>query len=173
MWAQPTYSEVKVKKIILGLATLSTVSAFAGITGLPSEDPIVKNLRTRFEQAKSPTSEDLLNKTFVCKVRRATKGDFSSDNSNLSFLAHDGMYIQASQSKKTNNMLMVDNGKEVIGVTAFDNYVGYEAIRVTENGDLISEWSVTKDRPSEQLAPLADAGEGTAVISYTVCVEKR
>jgi len=71
-------------------------------------------------------------------------------------------------------MLMVDNGKEIIGVTKFGSYVGYDAIRVSDNGDLLTEWSVRvrKDKPEEQLAPIADAGEGTVVISYGVCVVK-
>ena len=161
------------REIILGLIALSSVTAFAGIKGLPSEDPIVKNLRTKFEKAKSPNAENVLNKTFTCKGRIATKGNFDSDmDQEKSFRTHDGMYVQVSTGTKSDAMLMVDNGKEIIGVTKFGSYVGYEALRVAENGDLLSEWSVTKDKPEEQLAPIAEAGEGTAVISYGVCVIK-
>ncbi len=161
------------KNIILGLITLTSVSAFASMKGLPSEDPIIKNLRTRFEKAKSPKAEDLLNKSFSCNGRKATKGDFSSDLSiEKSFQSHDGMYIQISSGTKSDALLMVDNGKEIIGVTKFGAYVGYEALRITENGDLLTEWSVTKDKPEEQLEPIAESGEGTAVISYGVCVVK-
>lgn len=36
------------KKLLFGLLALTTITSFAGMKGLPSEDPIVKSLRSRF-----------------------------------------------------------------------------------------------------------------------------
>lgn len=69
-------------------------------------------------------------------------------------------------------LFMIDNGKEVIGVENVGDSVSYEAIRVSENGDLLLEMSITKTKPEQVLLPIADAGEGTAVYGYRVCVPK-
>lgn len=159
------------KKIFTALLVLSAFSAFAGTKGLPSEDPVVKSLRTRFLKSVSPTAADLLKKNFHCRGSSAIKGDFQSTlEFKTSFESHDGMFLQDFSSSKR-PVLMADNGKEVLGVIS-DKPLVFEAIRATAKGDLIIEWSKLSKSVLDVEA-IADIGESTMIFAYFVCVPEK
>lgn len=138
----------------------------AGVHGLPDEDPVVKNLRTRFTQAHSPTADDLLNKEFDCKIFLSIKSNFSRYTETISFKRFDGLYISDS------DMALVDNGDELIGVGKFEHLIYYKAYRISKNNEILIEGS-SPTKYSVHLIPIADTGNSKAdVYMYGVCIQK-
>jgi hypothetical protein len=55
------------KKLLVAMLALTSFSVCASVLGTPDEDPIVANLRTRFERGTEPNPDYLLRNTFKCK----------------------------------------------------------------------------------------------------------
>lgn len=64
------------KKLLVAMLALTSFSVCASVLGTPDEDPIVANLRTRFEMGTEPNPDYLLRNTFKCKEMMARRGDF-------------------------------------------------------------------------------------------------
>jgi len=158
------------KKTLFALLSFYTLSVLADVTGLPSEDPVVKSLRERFETARAPQEAELLGRSFTCKEMAAKKGIFTkiSYRENLTFSQFDGFLVSHQGDSKMNGRYMVNNGSELIGSTSAPQYMSY---RMDDNGFLIGEWTggrsvdttlepVTRNLPANQ-----------RVVSYKICVQ--
>lgn len=158
------------KTLLLSLTLLLSFSSFAGVEGLPDEDPIVKNLRDRFEKARTPKAKDILGKTFSCKSMSAMKGYFKKYDikSKLSFEAFDGFYIVSYPGIKMDQHYLVDTGSELLGNTDEPQYDSY---RIDENGYLLNEWTGSY-YPDMTILPPITRGipEDQMVVSYGICV---
>ena len=65
------------KKLLFGLLVLVDLKAFAGIKGLPSQDPVVSMLRKKFELSVQPSIKELhFGKSWNCKEFYAFKDSF-------------------------------------------------------------------------------------------------
>lgn len=154
------------KFLILSSILFSSLSVHAHIPGTPDEDPIVANLRQRFEQGVEPSSELLLTTEFKCMEMVARRKNFSKIDyvSLLKFENFDGFIIAKQNNTSMNSILYTFNGRELIGVSATGK--NYDAYRVDQKGYLISEYTGTDK--SAELKPIS-AGLGL-VHSYTLCV---
>jgi hypothetical protein len=157
------------KKSLIALLTLTTLSAFADVSGLPSEDPVVKSLRERFETARAPLDSELLGKSFKCKEMKATKGDFAkySFSENLIFSQFDGLLVSHQQDSKMNGQHLVNSGAELIGSTGRPQFMSY---RMDENGFLIGEWTGAKSDKAILEPITRGLPESQRVVSYKICV---
>jgi hypothetical protein len=160
------------KKLLIGLLTLTSLSSFAGVLGIPDEDPIVANLRTRFREGVEPKAGYLLKHAFKCKEMAATRGDFSKKDYpyELRFEEFDGFLIAVQASTNMDKILYIFNGKELIGSNKFSDVVVYDAYRVDSKGFLISEYSSVNERSNAELAPISFS-KGK-VQTYTLCIPK-
>lgn len=159
------------KKIVISILALSSFSILAADLGLPSEDPIVKNLRDRFEQAKAPSEDEILGKSFRCKEISAKKGDFSKSTfpDDLTFSQFDGFFVVHQNNSKMNGHMLVNNGKELIGSTRTPQYMSF---RIDDKQNLIAEWTSLKNE-RVLLDPITRGlSEDQKVVSYKICVSK-
>ncbi len=159
------------KKLLVVLLTLASISASAEVPGTPDEDPIVANLSSRFEKGIEPKAEYLLQHTFKCKEMVARRGDFTKIDyhADLTFEEFDG-FMTAIQDSVMNQVLYTFNGSELIGSTKASVGIVYDAYRVDAKGFLISEFSLNNNVTTAELAPISFS-KGK-VQSYTLCVPK-
>jgi hypothetical protein len=162
------------KKLLIGLLTLTSLSSFAGFLGTPDEDPVVANLRLRFEKGIEPKAEYLLQHVFKCKEMIARRGQFDkkSYRSDLRFEEFDGFLTAVQENTRMDNILYTFNGTELIGSdkSSSGEVVVYDAYRVDSKGFLISEFSAVSRSTSAELSPISFS-KGK-VQSYTLCVPK-
>ena len=158
------------KKKLIALLALSSLTSFAGVSGLPSEDPVVKSLRDRFETARAPQEAELLGKSFSCREMNAKKGIFTKINysENLTFTQFDGFLISHQGDSKMNGRYMVNNGSELIGSTSTPQYMSY---RIDENGFLIGEWTGVQNEKTTLGPVTRNLPENQKVVSYKICVQ--
>ncbi len=125
------------KKLLVGTLVLTSLSAFATLKGLPSQDPVIRMLRNKFETSKEPTVNQLiLGKFWDCKEFNAFKDSFKSSTISdaLKFSQYDGLIVNAGTGRITN---MIFDGTALTGLRSTDH--GMVFIRASENGDLIIE----------------------------------
>lgn len=160
------------KKLLIGMLALASVSASAGIMGTPDEDPVVANLRSRFEKGVEPKAEYLLQHTFKCKEMTARRGQFRKIDydEELRFEEFDGFLTEVQHSSTMDKIPYTFNGKELIAAKKESLGVVYNAFRVDSKGFLISEYSLANERTSAELAPISFS-KGK-VQSYTLCIPK-
>jgi len=160
------------KMLLIALLSMGSISAFAGTLGTPDEDPIVANLRSRFEKGIEPEAEYLLQHAFKCKEMIARRGDFSKTDysSDLRFEEFDGFLTAVQTNTKMDKILYTFNGKELIGSNKTHAGVVYDAYRIDSKGFLISEYSLVNERGPAELAPISFS-KGK-VQSYTLCVPR-
>lgn len=160
------------KRLLVGLLSFASISAFAGTLGTPDEDPIIANLRSRFEKGVEPKAEYLLQHTFKCKEMVARRGDFSKYDipTELRFEEFDGFLAAIQAGTGMHNILYTFNGKELIGSIKLSMGLNYDAYRVDSKGFLISEFSLATNNISSELYPISSS-KGK-VQSYTICVPK-
>jgi hypothetical protein len=162
------------KMLLIALLSIGSISAFAGILGAPDEDPVVANLRSRFEQGIEPKAEYLLKHSFKCKEMIARRGNFSKEDysTELRFEKFDGFLIAVQTNTKMHKTLYTFNGQELIASTKKANVeaIYYHAYRIDLKGYLISEFTKTNASVSSELAPISFS-KGK-VQSYSLCVPK-
>ncbi len=158
------------KKTLLALLALSSLTSFAGVSGLPSEDPVVKSLRERFETARAPQEAELLGKSFSCREMNAKKGVFTKIrfSENLTFTQFDGFLVSHQGDSRMNGRYMVNNGSELIGSTSTPQYMSY---RIDEAGFLIGEWTGVKSDKAILEPITRGLPESQRVVSYKICVQ--
>ena len=156
--------------LCLTLTSITSISAFAETLGTPDEDPVIANLRTRFEKGTEPKADYLKQNTFKCIESVARRGDFNQYpfSKPLRFEKFDGfmLVIQSDLDKS----LYTFNGQELIGTIIVNSKspIAYGAYRVDNNGFLISELTYVGAGPDSELTPIS-AGKGK-VQTYTLCV---
>lgn len=161
------------KKLLISLLALGSISSFAGTLGLPEQDPVVANLRDRFHNGTAPQENDLLDKSFKCKEMSAQKDIFRKiDLTNeIDFSSFDGFLVLNAKETAANGTHLVNNGTEMIGATYAGNYLSF---RMDENGFLIGEWLITP--VSENTTTLEPQSHGISknfkVSTYLICVQK-
>lgn len=157
------------KKILSGLLLVVSFASSAAILGLPSEDPIIKNLRERFEAGRAPEAAELLDKTFHCVEMIAREGVFDKTDysSKLIFTKFDGFLVSHQGTAKMNGKYLVNNGSELIGSTNSPQYMSY---RIDTNGYLIGEWTGIKNDITILEPFVTGLPENQKVVSYKICV---
>jgi hypothetical protein len=160
--------------IHLGIAFSSTLASAASY-GTPDQDPVVKDLRQRFEAGKQPSSHTLLHHAYDCKEMTAIRNNFDKNGfkSELTFTQFDGYLIEHLRGQ-TNGQYFVGNGQEWVATAGLENArLGTAAYRMDSKGYLIGEWSILDSgSTTAELSPIASAPIGSKVISYQLCVEK-
>lgn len=158
------------KKTLIALLALSSLTSFAGVSGLPSEDPVVKSLRERFETARAPQESELLGKSFSCREMSAKIGVFTkiSYSENLTFSQFDGFLVSHQGDSKMNGRYMVNNGSELIGSTSTPQYMSY---RMDDNGFLIGEWTGGQSEKTILHPVTRNLPVNQKVVSYKICVQ--
>ncbi|MFY7993658.1 MAG: hypothetical protein ACOVP4_10225 [Bacteriovoracaceae bacterium] len=160
------------KKLLIGLMALSSLSVFAGALGTPDQDPVIKNVRERFAKAKVPNLEALVLNDHSCRSLSAVRDNFwtsEHESTRYRFKSFDGLIIA---SDVLSHITMVSNGKELIGsLDPKYNMPGYLAIRETESGDLIIETS-QYDANSTLAKSISNDGAAKAYV-YDVCVKNK
>ena len=155
------------KKLLIGLLTLTSISAFAGTYGLPDQDPIVKILREKYSTAKQPTIAQLqIGKSWDCKGFNSFKDNFSNFGSQnmLKFAQYDGLILNESSGAHADYMAFT--GSELAGLRTTDRGSFY--IRAATDGDLIIEnTSKTGVTKSNGVASISNGS--LYVYSYLIC----
>jgi hypothetical protein len=163
------------KPILALTLALGSTLAHASVLGTPDQDPVIKDLRARFEQGTAPTQEELVRKTYRCKFRNSYRDSFEveDDIADRSFSAFDG-YIILSAKSRTNGQIFTNNSREwITALDIGDGQTGFLAYRKDSKGYLIGEWGYTNTNSRAELTPLSAAPSGARVIQYAICVPKR
>lgn len=124
------------KTLLIALLTMGTVSSFAG---LPSEDPIVEEMRNQFIEGTLPSKEDL-QKSYECKTRSATRGVTHVSNFTISFSENHKVYVMKSTNSNLKNKVLRTIGNELIGDYSNDTFHSNIAFRITPDRALSLEW---------------------------------
>jgi hypothetical protein len=158
------------KKIVIGVLAFTSLTSFATAVGLPSEDPIVKNLRDRFIQGRAPEESELLGKYFRCTEMVAQMKDFRKiEHSELLwFSKFDGFLVAYQEESKMNGKYFVNNGSELIGSTSSPQYMSY---RMDADDNLIGEWTDMRF-DAVSLDPVATGVPSNQIVaSYKICIQ--
>jgi hypothetical protein len=161
------------KPILALTLALGSTLAHASVLGTPDEDPVIKDLRARFEQGTAPTQEELVGKTFLCKQRDADRNDFSMDESEHSFIAFDGYVTLTAPKSLSNGQIFVNNSREWITTMSVGNAIAFFAYRKDSKGYLIREYGFTNPTNPMEISPLSAAPAGAKVGSYSICIPKK
>ncbi len=158
------------KKFILVLAIMSSVSTFASVMGLPEQDARVKNLRERFRDGVKPSLEQIIDIKWKCKEFIAGKDDNRViDIDRLEFFSFDGFVEANSSADGFNRQVYAFNGKEL---TKTHGNEGNSSLRMDLNGNLISEYSYAPPHRNMSLDPYGEVSySNSKVASYTLCVK--
>lgn len=160
------------KKLLIALLALNSLTVFSGTLGTPDQDPVIKNVRERFAKAKVPNLEALVLHDYSCRSLSAVRDNFwqsEDDSKRYRFKSFDGLIIASNVLSDTT---MVSNGKELIGNLDQKYYEpGYLAIRETESGDLITETSQF-DTNTTLAKSISNDGAAKA-FTYEVCVKSK
>lgn len=143
------------------------------LTGMPDEDPTVKELRDRFAAGTQPKTSALLGVSFGCTIMTVYRGDFAkrAQTSPMTFTVEGPLVRQSVPNYADDGMLLAYNGKELIGVQRIMGGDTTVAYRADASGALISEYSVIATR-ADALTPLAAAPKGSSVSAYLLCVAR-
>ncbi len=158
-------------KVLIGLLALGSLTASAGVTGLPSQDPVVKMLREKFKVSTQPTIEELkLGKSWHCKEFAAYKDSFRVIESKNTFklATFDGL-ITSTGTARSNNMAF--DGNALAGVRTSDR--GLFFIRVSSDGDLVVENTAVKGILNTSNGVSAISDSSLNVFSYLVCPKRK
>ena len=164
------------KSLLVSVFTMLFIST-AAISGLPSEDPVVKNVRNRFDSGRVPEESDLLAKEFICTAMSARKGNFDKTKweNNLFFTKFDGYFVSHRGVNELfmEGMYFIKNHSDLIGVSG--NY-DYLSLRIDPQGYLIGEKSWVVNEAYKDiivLDPIASSVPlGLKVSFYLLCVQK-
>jgi hypothetical protein len=161
---------------LLAMATLLlTTFSFAGT---PAEDPVVKERRERFIQARIPTLEDIkLGKTWQCIAYDSMPGSFDilGPADSFRFLEFDGIVTNEIKFQYRKHEFHLTPKYFTDSVTMRlpkDNYEAVNAvvyIRVSVNGDLIFENTFDDDIPVLNGSPRSVSDKTKLATQYGVC----
>ena len=160
-----TYSRrIVMKGILTGLLLTVSFASSASTPGLPEQDPVVQDLRSRFAKGSVPDREKLLESSFKCKSFDSRKDKYEIRSFSLSFSAFDGLLHTTTIKPK---IYFVNNGYEFIGTSDKGNFL---SLRVDTDGNLIGEWTNNKSE-LVTLDPLAhNIPETQKVKDYILCI---
>jgi hypothetical protein len=162
------------KPILALTLALGSTLAHASVLGSPDQDPVIKDLRARFEKGTAPTQKEIVGKTFACRYRNSYRDSFETVNHEISFSGFDGYIILSAENARMNGELFVNNSREWIATKAIDDgYTALAAYRKDAKGYLILEWGHTKTTPRAELTPLSAAPGGARVVEYGICIPKK
>jgi hypothetical protein len=163
------------KPILALTLALGSTLAHASVLGTPDQDPVIKDLRARFEKGTAPTQEELVGKIYHCKYRDSYRDSFKmEDIGNHSFSAFDGYIILSAKMSKLDGQTFVNNSREWIAtLTTLAGNIGFEAYRKDSKGYLIGEWGHTNTNSRAELTPLSAAPSGARVVQYGICIPKK
>lgn len=163
------------RNTIIGMLTLASVSSYAGIRGTPDQDQVVKAIQQRFVAAKVPTPKQLqFGRAWKCRIFEATKGGFEvADLNSYIFSATTGGIQNAGRSVAD---FFKYTSTGIVGDDDYDRDGSVIEVRVSDNGDLLGEYSIPKSSlykysrytQSIIIAP-AIHNPTFRVISYEVC----
>jgi hypothetical protein len=161
--------------MILSIALGSTLP-HASVAGTPDQDPIIKDIRDRFEKGSAPTREELLSKAFECEYHWALRGYFSDDFNTLRFVSLPVSDYLFEQMLVDNGHYLpyVHNGQEWITTARSDTdqELHFFSIRKDNSANLILEYGQTNFGAEAELIPLSTAPNGTRVVGYGICFSK-
>ena len=158
------------KKLLVGLLALGSISASASIMGLPDQDPVVKNLRAQFRKATLPKGSQLQQgKTWFCSYYFAYKDDFKK-HSNVSFYKFgvSESYLMNVASEWMGEYVISDNGRSYVGLNR-NGSGDREFLRVTAGGDIIAEYVEIETKDNQLTTVPAAADSNYRTTGYTIC----
>lgn len=158
------------KKLLIGLLALGSISTSASVLGLPDQDPIVKNLRAQFRKATLPTVLQLQQgKTWFCSYYFADKDNFIklSNKAFYKFGASES-YLMNVASELMGEYVISDDGLSYVGLNR--NGAGdREFLRVTSGGDIIAEYVDLEIKENQLITVPAAADPHYRTVGYTIC----
>ncbi len=168
------------KNSIIGLLISLSLAPSARAFGTPDQDPIVRDLREKFQKSSTFTAAQVIEKKYRCVDFNAGKDDFSQKEQSydLTFREFNG-YLQASlPSSAINGRFYSSNGSEIITTGPRNDSHGQlfnSAFRITSASYLIQEFSITIHDQWEiskfTSKPIAYFQySNTYVKSYSLCV---
>jgi hypothetical protein len=157
--------------------------AYASSPGSPIEDPILRDLRSRFENGINPSREDLVEKEFQCLRRTADGRHHTGVFPEKGFYATSIYVIRLQTGTIFDNRKYVNNGREWLNTVKSNSShslssIFFESIRKDAGGNLLIEAGVTEDwnEPGDPypatLDALSAAPEHSKVIEYSICAPK-
>lgn len=158
------------KKLLVGLLALGSISASASLLGLPDQDLILKNLRDQFSKATTPTSSQLQQgKTWFCNYYFANKDNFTK-HSNVSYYKFgvSETYLMNAASELMGEYVISEDNSSYVGLNR--NGSGErEFLRVTSGGDIIAEYAALEKNDIQLITVPAVADSHLRAVGYTVC----
>ena len=156
------------KIVLIGLFTLASFSAFAGV---PSEDPIVKGLRDRFEFGIEPISYYLTSNTFQCVEYAAMVQDYRRvELGALGFVYDDSVGTFRTTTPDATSLTLANGELSGAGYVGRTMCVYYESYREDSEGTLIRESSEDCGNSGAILTPLSSFAAGKATVrAYSIC----
>lgn len=166
------------KNVLICIFIFASLTSYADILGTPDQDPTVKAIQGRFIQAKAPTESQLqYGRPWKCQIFEATKDGFA--------VAHLTSYVfsDAVNGIQNDGRSVADffhyTSTGIVGADDYDRDGSVIEVRVSDNGDLIGEYSIPKSSlykysrytQSIIIAP-AIHDPKFRVISYEVCPNK-
>ena len=156
------------KFVMIGLLTLASISAFAGI---PTEDPIVKGLRDRFEFGIEPISYFLTKNTFQCVEYAAMEKDFDRGEFwTLGFTYDDSVDSFRTTDFEATSLTLGNGELAGAGYVGHTMCVYYDSYREDSEGTLIRETSEDCGNSGAVLDPISSFASGKATVrAYSIC----
>ncbi|MEO5969039.1 MAG: hypothetical protein ABIQ95_03860 [Bdellovibrionia bacterium] len=163
-------------RINLAMAAVLLSTTFS-LAGTPDQDPIVKERRERFIQARIPTLEDLkLGKTWECIFYNSFPGNFDHVGPGpiFRFSEFDGLVSNEIKFPNSGHQFQLTSKAFIDLVTTRlprNNYESVDSmiyIRVSQNGDLICE-SVFEDVSFLDSSPRSVSDKTKLATQYGVC----
>lgn len=163
------------KQMLLALITTGSISVLASTLGLPDQDPIVKNLRDQFKKATLPTELQLKQgKTWFCNFYFAVKDDYKSyTNVDLYRFGASGSYLMNTTSDWVGEYVISEDGLSYVGLNTDqlkpEQNEGREFLRVTADGNIVSEYVVEEVEDSKLSHIHSAADPRFMVLGYAIC----
>lgn len=145
--------------------------------GTPDQDPVVRDLRARFETGTQPDAAALAGTTYECSAMMVLRDDFEKLSAPslppLRFSQFDGYLVAAMENATFDGQFFVGNGKEYVSSMHIEDTdaTGTMAFRVDAKGFLVGEWSlVNLDVSTLETPALAESPRGSLVGQYALCM---
>ncbi len=137
--------------------------------GTPDQDPIVSNLRTRYENGIAPGLDDLIGRTYWCQEIIARKGEFQKIDyaKNLAFEMY-GPSVRVKQAGSIMNQKdYFFSSHEIQSTLQIGTKIVFDSYRKDHLGFLIGEFSESSTHLKWNLISISNPQ--ALVQSYTLC----
>jgi len=156
------------KKILIGLLVLTSLSTFAEVLGTPEQDPAIEHIQEGFLSAPGFKEDALqLGKEWInCRAFSALKDDYQVFNLEniFNFQKFNGLILNSER-------VFTSKNGELLSV---DSHLLY-TVKVTAEGNLLVELAIkkAKDAPRAKTKPVGKYAESinAKAIAYMVCTD--